>query len=119
MNRAKAASCINILQEPPRRLTGKGVLVAVLDSGIDYFHEDFRNGDGTTRIVELWDQTLNRVFTREEINEALEAGDREAGRGLVPSVDGSGHGTSVAGIAAGNGRESEGLTGVWLMRVNF
>ncbi len=108
VNRAKAASCINILQEPPRRLTGKGVLVAVLDSGIDYFHEDFRNGDGTTRIVELWDQTLNRVFTREEINEALEAGDREAGRGLVPSVDGSGHGTSVAGIAAGNGRESEG-----------
>ena len=73
VNRAKAASCINILQEPPRRLTGKGVLVAVLDSGIDYFHEDFRNGDGTTRIVELWDQTLNRVFTREEINEALEA----------------------------------------------
>ena len=108
VNRAKAASCINILQEPPRRLTGKGVLVAVLDSGIDYFHEDFRNGDGTTRIVELWDQTLNRVFTREEINEALEAGDREAGRGLVPSADGSGHGTSVAGIAAGNGRESEG-----------
>ncbi|NBH73089.1 peptidase S8 [Clostridiaceae bacterium] len=108
VNRAKAASCVNILQEPPRNLTGKGVLIAVLDSGIDYFHEDFRNADGTTRIVELWDQTLNQVFTREEINAALEAGDRAAARGLVPSVDGSGHGTSVAGIAAGNGRESDG-----------
>ncbi len=108
VNRAKAASCINILQEPPRNLTGKGVLVAVLDSGIDYFHEDFRNPDGTTRIVALWDQVLERVFTREEINQALEMGTRTEARELVPSVDGSGHGTSVAGIAAGNGRESDG-----------
>lgn len=108
VNRARAASCINILQEPPQNLTGRGILVAVLDSGIDYFHEDFRNRDGTTRIAALWDQTLNRVFTREEINEALEAGSRSGARELLPSVDGSGHGTSVAGIAAGNGRESDG-----------
>ena len=108
VNRARAASCINILQEPPRNLTGRGILVAVLDSGIDYFHEDFRNRDGTTRIAALWDQTLDRVFTREEINEALETGSRSGARELLPSVDGSGHGTSVAGIAAGNGRESDG-----------
>lgn len=108
VNRARAASCINILQEPPRNLTGRGILVAVLDSGIDYFHEDFRNRDGTTRIAALWDQTLERVFTREEINEALETGSRSGARELLPSVDGSGHGTSVAGIAAGNGRESDG-----------
>ncbi len=108
VNRARTASCINILQEPPQDLTGRGILVAVLDSGIDYFHEDFRNPDGTTRIAALWDQTLDRVFTREEINQALEAGDRTAARVLVPSTDASGHGTSVAGIAAGNGRESEG-----------
>ncbi len=82
--------------------------MAVLDSGIDYFHEDFRNRDGTTRIAALWDQTLDRVFTREEINEALETGSRSGARELLPSVDGSGHGTSVAGIAAGNGRESDG-----------
>ena len=68
VNRAKSASCINILQEPPENLTGKGVLVAVIDSGIDYFHEDFRNPNGTTRIGALWDQTLGRVFTGEEIN---------------------------------------------------
>ena len=108
INRAKAASCINILQELPENLTGKGVLMAVIDSGIDYFHDDFRNEDGTTRILELWDQTLDKVFTSAEINNALEAESRAEAREILPSVDGSGHGTSVAGIAAGNGRESEG-----------
>ena len=108
INRAKAASCINNLQEPPENLTGKGVLMAVIDSGIDYFHDDFRNEDGTTRILELWDQALDKVFTAAEINNALEAESRAEAREILPSVDGSGHGTSVAGIAAGNGRESEG-----------
>ena len=108
INRAKAASCINILQEPPENLTGTGVLMAVIDSGIDYFHDDFRNEDGTTRILELWDQALDKVFTAAEINNALEAESRAEAREILPSVDGSGHGTSVAGIAAGNGRESEG-----------
>lgn len=102
--RAKAASCINPLQEPPRNLTGRGVLVAVLDSGIDYYHEDFRNPDGTTRIAALWDQMLDRIFSPEEINKALESGSRREARALVPSSDAGGHGTAVAGIAAGNGR---------------
>ena len=82
--------------------------MAVIDSGIDYFHDDFRNEDGTTRILELWDQALDKVFTAAEINNALEAESRAEAREILPSVDGSGHGTSVAGIAAGNGRESEG-----------
>lgn len=102
--RAKAASCINPLQEPPRNLAGRGVLVAVLDSGIDYYHEDFRNPDGTTRIAALWDQMLDRIFSPEEINKALESGSRREARALVPSSDAGGHGTAVAGIAAGNGR---------------
>ncbi len=110
---AKAASCITYVQVEGSRyapyLTGRGCIVAVIDSGIDYFHEDFRNEDGTTRIVELWDQTLGQVFTEAEINEALKSGSRHAARAIVPSVDGSGHGTAVAGIAAGNGRESSGL----------
>lgn len=109
VNRARTASCINLLQENPFDLSGRGVLVAVLDSGIDYFHEDFRLEDGTTRIAVLWDQVLGRVFTQEEINEALAAGSRARARALVPSADLSGHGTSVAGIAAGNGRASEGV----------
>lgn len=109
VNRARTASCITLLQENPYNLSGRGVLVAVLDSGIDYFHEDFRREDGTTRIAVLWDQVLDRVFTAEEINEALAAGTRTQARQLVPSVDLSGHGTSVAGIAAGNGRASKGV----------
>lgn len=117
INQAKTASCIDYVQIAGSMytsyLTGKGTIVAVIDSGIDYFHGDFRNEDGTTRIVELWDQALGRVFTRDEINQALAEGDRIAARALVPSVDGSGHGTAVAGIAAGNGRESRGqYTGV-------
>lgn len=103
--RAKAASCINSLQEPPRNLTGRGILVAVVDSGIDYYHEDFRNPDGTTRIAVLWDQMLDRVFSSDEINAALETGSRREARVRVPSSDASGHGTAVAGIAAGNGND--------------
>ncbi len=114
IDQAKAASCVNLLQEAPPYLSGRGVLVAVLDSGIDYFHEAFQRADGTTRILELWDQTRNRVYTEEEINRALERGSREAARQIVASVDVSGHGTAVAGIAAGDsrggaaGRDAEG-----------
>lgn len=89
-------------------LTGCGVLVGIVDSGIDYFHEDFRNRDGSTRILLLYDQVLDQVFTENEINAALETGSREAAREIVPSADSGGHGTAVAGIAAGNGRESDG-----------
>lgn len=120
LNQAKAASCIyqsvqavsdglgGAEDEEILRLSGRGVLMAVIDSGIDYFHEDFRNEDGSTRILELWDQTMERIFTAEEINQALKTGERQTGRSVVPSIDGSGHGTAVAGIAAGNGRESQG-----------
>lgn len=104
-------------------LTGAGVLVAVIDSGIDYRHPDFRNADGTTRIVALWDQTAvprseeekapggysqGVEYTREQINDALQAPDAIAAAQIVPQTDTSGHGTHVAGIAAGNGRASGG-----------
>lgn len=56
----RSASCINPLQTGAFDLRGQGVLVAVIDSGVDYFHPDFRNEDGTTRIVSLWDQTIQR-----------------------------------------------------------
>lgn len=88
--------------------TGKGVIIAIIDSGIDYAHPDFCNSDGSTRILELWDQTLNRVYTQVEINAALQAPTEQQRYELVPSRDISGHGTHVTGIAAGNGRASGG-----------
>lgn len=109
VNQGKRASCIPPLQTARYDLTGRGVLAAFLDSGIDYAHPDFRNGDGTTRILNLWDQTLGREFSREEINAALAAPTEAERYELVPSRDLSGHGTHVAGIAAGNGRASEGV----------
>ena len=89
-------------------LSGRGTLTAIIDSGIDYFHPDFRNTDGTTRIAALWDQEQNRIYTREELNRALEAGSRERAYEIVQSRDVSGHGTAVAAIAAGNGWEGGG-----------
>ncbi len=110
----KLASCIPPVQNSPRSLTGRGVLVAVVDTGIDIFHPDFRNEDGTTRLVGLWDQTvktgqppegysLGTYFSEEQINEILRAGSASS------TSDLNGHGTHVAGIAAGNGRASQGI----------
>lgn len=108
INQAKAASCLTLVQQGPEGLTGRGVLVGILDSGIDYFHGDFRHEDGTSRILFLNDQVTGNVYTKVEIDKALGTGSREAARALVPSADPGGHGTAVAGIAAGNGRESGG-----------
>lgn len=118
----RSISCVPAVERAPFNLTGKGVIVAIIDSGIDYAHPDFRNEDGSTRIIALWDQTVRpteglgppegyvegTLFTRERINEALAQSSRQAQARIVPTVDTSGHGTHVAGIAAGNGRASEG-----------
>ena len=108
VNRGKSNSCINPVQENGSGLTGRGVITAIIDSGIDYYHRDFRDADGKSRILELWDQDRDTVYTREQINEALEAGSRAAAYQIVPERDGSGHGTAVAGIAAGSGLEGDG-----------
>lgn len=119
VSQGRSVSCINPLQTAQFNLFGKGVIVAIIDSGIDYSHPDFRNENGTTRIIELWDQTIpgnpppgyaiGTLYTREQINEALALTNQAERMALVPSTDLSGHGTHVAGIAAGNGRASGGL----------
>ena len=112
-----AVSCVNPVRQPPYRLNGTGVIVACLDSGIDIYHPDFQNADGTTRILSLWDQTIpgnppegfrtGSIYTADTINEALALGKNRGGDTLVPSFDATGHGTAICGILAGNGRASE------------
>lgn len=114
----RRVSCMTSVQIRPPKLYGAGVLVAIIDSGIDYANLDFRNADGTTRIYALWDQTIpgnppegyvqGTEYTQEKINEALQQENRTERMKIVPSEDRSGHGTAVAGIAAGNGRGSKG-----------
>ncbi len=111
---SKEASCITQVQrdEPGNlRLTGHGVLIGIVDSGVDYRHPAFFTADGKSRILRLWDQSIpgnppegyatGTEYTNEEINEALSLSVQE-GRRLVPSEDVSGHGTAVLGVAAGS-----------------
>ena len=123
VNQGKSASCMTSVQSQfsplGMPLTGKGILVACVDSGIDYSHPDFRNQDGSTRILRLWDQSIpgnppkgyviGTEYTSEQINAALAAETKAERERIVPSRDLSGHGTGVMGIAAGNGRASEGI----------
>lgn len=108
-----AASCIPAVRREPYGLTGAGTLICIADSGIDYTHPAFRKADGTTRILGIWDQTIDgnppegfyigSFYGEADINAALSANSRTERMQIVPSVDFSGHGTHVAGIAAGNG----------------
>ncbi len=112
------SSCISLVTMREPFLSGRGILLAVLDSGIAYQRMDFRKSNGDTRIRFLWDQTItpdedmpNRVspegfsvgveFSEEQINEALRAETEKERFSFVPSVDVSGHGTAVTGVAAG------------------
>ena len=111
------------VSEPPFTLTGKGVLIGIIDSGIDFTNPDFRNPDGSTRIRALYDIQQNKIFSREDINLYLqseaferinnpnlqnEASSENVTISLSRAIDFSGHGTAVAGIAASNGASSKG-----------
>lgn len=116
----EASGVAKLRRQPYLDLYGQGVLVGIVDTGIDFTHKAFINADNTTRLHSIWDQTIRdggdamgfeygRVFTSEEINEAL--ADEEP-LSLIPSRDENGHGTFLAGIAAGNEMREEGFSGV-------
>lgn len=120
MEAAGASGITRLHDHPYLKLRGKGTAVDVIDSGIDYQNEVFRNAGGS-RIAYLWDQSLEeesdmgaakvpygRLFRKRDIDLAL---DSENPFSIVPSRDTNGHGTALAGIAAGNMVQGENFTG--------
>lgn len=88
-----------------RAVRGQGVLVGIVDSGIDYRNPDFRNPNGTTRIKDIWDQT-RKGKAPAGFTYGTECTSPSINNGSCPERDLEGHGTHVTGIAAGNGRSS-------------
>lgn len=116
----ESSGIVRLRNIPTLNLRGQGVLVGIIDSGIDYTNQAFRNADGTTRILTIWDQTIQSdsspentfygtEYTREQINEALQS---ENPLSIVPTTDEIGHGTMVAGIAAGSEIPANNFSGV-------
>ena len=113
-------SGITVIQNyPTLQLKGEGVIIGVIDTGIDYQNKIFRNLDGTTRIAAIWDQTIQTgtppqgmlygsEYTRDMINQALNS---ENPLDVVPSIDEDGHGTFVVSLAAGSAEPSEQFLG--------
>lgn len=95
-------------------LNGQGILIGFVDTGIDYQHPAFINADGTSRVYSVWDQTIpgnppenflfGTEFTNEQLNKTLS--------GTPLTTDTIGHGTSMAGVAAGNVDDLNGFSGV-------
>lgn len=108
---------VNFFKNNPNiQLTGQGTVIAIIDTGIDYLHEDFIYPDGTSKIRYLWDQTkegnppegffIGTEYTQEDINEAIQEKDDTL------SKDEEGHGTMISGICAGLGNINKDYEGV-------
>ncbi|SES69863.1 S8 family peptidase [[Clostridium] polysaccharolyticum] len=111
---------LKLRRQPYIDLYGQDVLIGFLDTGIDYRNPVFRNADGTTRIEAIWDQSIpdgeapdnffyGSEYGKEQINQALESKNPLE---VVPSMDTNGHGTFMAGVAAGNIDENNNFSGI-------
>ncbi len=120
----ESAGIARIQRQPDLNLYGQGVLVGFVDTGIDYSHPAFINSAGQTRIISIWDQTVQTPregesapeglgygveYTEEMINRALES---QSPLDIVPSRDTNGHGTFIAGVACGNEMAEQSFSGV-------
>lgn len=115
-----ASGVSQIRRVPALNLFGDGVIIAIVDTGIDYRNPVFMNDEGSSRILTIWDQTIETgnspmntefgtEYTNEEINLALQSEDPLS---IVPSMDVNGHGTMMAAIAAGKSQPQENFYGV-------
>lgn len=109
MDALEEAGIASVQNYPTLKLLGQNVMIGFLDTGIDYRNPLFLEADGSTRIVSIWDQTIQTgvppqgleygsVYTKEEIDRALKS---ENPQDIVPSEDVRGHGTFLASVAAG------------------
>lgn len=115
----EVSGILKLQNQPTLSLTGQGVFVAVIDTGIQYMDFAFRNRDGSTRIFSIWDQTQDSAqeqgeifygteYTRQQINDAL-AGENPYD--IVPQRDENGHGTFLASVACGSPFPENDFTG--------
>jgi len=98
-----------VSNQPFLDITGRGVIIGIVDTGIDYTKDAFKFEDGTSKILFLWDQTIDgprpdylyfgAAYDKAKIDEALRAEDPYS---IVPSRDDDGHGTFLASVAASN-----------------
>ena len=116
----EAAGILPASRVPAFSNQGEGVIIGFVDTGIDYTDPLFRFPDGSTRILGIWDQTIENPdkeyqdllygtqYTREDIDRALRFTDPFS---LLPSRDENGHGTFLASVAAGNSDPQREFTG--------
>jgi subtilisin family serine protease len=115
----EASGILQMHNQPVLSLKGEGVLIGMLDTGIDYENQVFRYSDGTSRIEAIWDQEVEsgtppkgfiygQEYRKDMIDKALAA---ENPKDIVPSTDEDGHGTYVASLAAGNTDSSNQFSG--------
>lgn len=116
----EASGVFQLRNIPIFNLRGQGVLIGIIDTGVDYTNPIFKYADNTTRIAYIWDQTVisdnppigmihGAEYTRGQINEALQ---NEDPLSIVPSTDEIGHGTMIAGISGGNEVPESNFAGV-------
>lgn len=110
---------LKLQNQPALNLKGQGVMIGIIDTGIDYTHKAFRDEGGNTRILSIWDQTDNTgnlpqgygygsEYTESDINKALRS---DNPLDIVPVVDEIGHGTFMAGVVGGSEDADEDFVG--------